>query len=309
MRYLHLAFLFLLSAGINYSQSVRSVVPDTGSQGAAFPIVVHGTGTEWTLSPYFVVNFDSLGVGTNPNSVVIVNDTTLTADLFIDGKASLGFHKCIVADEYNNVYTKDSAFKVFLGAPVAPTLLLPFNNSTNIVQNPYFLWDSNIYASTYRIQIASDSNFSNMVFDTVLANTPYTLRLGVLALDNSYFWRVNAANPKGTSPWSTVFKFRVRAVGITNISSEIPQNYNLFPNYPNPFNAMTKIRFQIPKSGIVKLKIYDLTGREISNILDQNLSPGIYEFLWNASSLPSGIYFYTMEAGEHREVKKAVLLK
>ncbi|MDD5361708.1 MAG: T9SS type A sorting domain-containing protein [Ignavibacteria bacterium] len=326
MRRLYLTLLFSIIASITYSQAVisvtpdkysplldtgivKSIIPDTGSQGAAFPIVVHGTLTEWTLAPYYVVNFSCCGVGSF--NVVIVNDSTLNAVVFADGKASLGWHKCMVADEYHNLYIKDSAFFIFLNAPVAPTPLLPFNNSSNIAPNPYFLWDSNVYVSTFRFQIASDSTFEPgvIVFDTVLANTPYTLRLGVLASDTRYYWRVNATNTLGTSEWSTIFKFRVKSVGISNISTEIPANYSLLQNYPNPFNPSTKIRFQIPKNGLVKLKVYDVSGKEISGILSEHLSAGTYEFTWNASSLPSGVYFYLMESGDFREVKKAVLLK
>jgi hypothetical protein len=327
MRSIYLTLLFFILVPITYSQSIKSVtpgkdihrldsarvksiVPDTGSQGVSFPIVVHGTLTEWTLAPYYVVNFtNGLGVGTF--NVVIVNDSTLNAVIYVQGTASLGFQTCVVADEYNNLYRKDSAFWVNLNVPVIPTPLLPFNNSTNIAQNPYFLWDSNVYANTYRFQIASDSTFEPgvIVFDTVLANTPYTLRLGVLASDTRYYWRLNATNTLGTSEWSTIFKFRVKSVGISNISTEIPTKYSLLQNYPNPFNPSTKVRFQIPKSGLVKLKVYDVSGKEISSILSEHLSAGTYEFTWNASSLPSGVYFYLMESGDFREVKKAVLLK
>ncbi|MCX6158457.1 MAG: T9SS type A sorting domain-containing protein [Ignavibacteriae bacterium] len=297
----------LLNSGLLYSQVVSYVVPDTGSQGNTFPITVHGTGTEWTVSPYFVIYFDSIGVGTN--NVSIINDTTLTGNIIIDGKASTGFHKCIAVDQFLNFYYKDSAFSVFLNKPVAPTLLLPLDNSINALQNPYFLWDSNFYAVSYQFQVSTDSLFGTINYDTVVANTPFVIRLGVLSLNTKYFWRVKAFNALGQSPWSTVFRFRVRTTGIVNISGEIPTEYKLFNNYPNPFNSQTKIKFQVPKDGIVRLRIYDISGKEVGEILNNHLRAGVYEVSWNAGYLSSGVYFYLLESNGFKDVKRAVLLK
>jgi hypothetical protein len=297
-------FLYTLTS---IAQSVSVVIPDTGTQGNTFPITVHGTGTEWTLSPYFEVYFDSIGVTTN--NITIINDTTLNGTIIIDGKASTGFHLCLVADQFNNYYYKDSAFTVFLNKPVAPTLLLPLDNSVNILQNPYFLWDSNFYAVSYEIQISTDSLFGSVNFDTVVANTPFTIRLGVLSLNTKYFWRVKAFNALGQSPWSTVFRFRVRPTGIVNISGEIPTEYKLFNNYPNPFNSQTKIKFQVPKDGDVRLRIYDVSGKEVGEILNNHLRAGVYESNWNAGYLASGVYFYLLESNGFKDVKRAVLLK
>ena len=101
MRFFRILILIVvLNSGLVYSQEVSRVIPDTGKQGRTFPITVHGTGTEWTLSPYCEIYFDSIGVTTN--NVVIVNDTTLTGNIIIDGKASTGFHMCIVGDNFLN---------------------------------------------------------------------------------------------------------------------------------------------------------------------------------------------------------------
>jgi hypothetical protein len=298
---------FLLNSGSVYSQAVSYVVPDTGTQGNTFPITVHGTGTEWTISPYYEVYFDSIGVTTH--NVQKVDDTTLNAIIVIDGKALLGYHRCIVADQFTNLYEKDSAFFVFLNKPVAPTLLLPLDNSINALQNPYFLWDTNFYAVTYEIQISTDSLFGTVNYDTVVANTPFTIRLGVLNLNTKYFWRVKATNTLGQSPWSTVFRFRVRTTGIVNISSEIPSDYKLFNNYPNPFNAQTLIKFQIPKDGVSRLRVYDISGKEVGELLNNNLKAGVYQVSWNAGYLSSGVYFYLLESNGFKDVKRAVLLK
>jgi len=303
----YILLALILTSGILHSQSISRVVPDTGRQGLYFPITVYGSGTEFTLSPYFEVYFDSIGVTTT--GIVIINDTTLSGMIIIDGKASYGFHKCIAADEFLNTYTKDSAFFVYLGVPPPPVLLLPLDNATNVLQNPYMLWDSNGYVTSFRIQVSTDSLFGSMTYDTVVANTPLTIRLGVLNLNTKYFWRVNAANSLGTSPWSTVFRFRVRTTDITNLSEEIPEKFILHQNYPNPFNASTKFRFELPKDNYVRMNVYDVSGKLCAEIVNGRLKAGIYEASWNAERFASGIYFYTLEAEGFKEVKKAVLIK
>ncbi len=302
-----LILIIVLNTGLVYSQVVSRVIPDTGRQGKIFPITVHGTGTEWTLSPYCEIYFDSIGVITN--NVVIVNDTTLTGNIIIDGKASTGYHMCIVGDSFLNYYFKDSAFRVFLNIPVTPTPLLPLNNSLNQPVTPYFLWDSNFYAVNYRIQLSTDVGFGTLTYDTTLANTPFVIRQGVLGHNVKYYWRLKAYNSMGESPWSTVFNFTIGPVGIMNVSNEIPSEFKLFNNYPNPFNAQTKIKFQVPKDGVIKLRIYDMSGKEIEELINNNLRAGVYEVNWNSGVLASGVYFYSIETTGFRDVKRAVILK
>jgi|GEM_PF-835515 len=97
--------------------------------------------------------------------------------------------------------------------------------------------------------------------------------------------------------------------GIHNISKDMPANYLLHQNYPNPFNPSTKIRFELPKSGFVSLKIYNVSGMEVMTIVNENVSAGIKEADFNASSIASGIYFYTIRAGDFYQTRKMVLLK
>jgi hypothetical protein len=100
---------------------------------------------------------------------------------------------------------------------------------------------------------------------------------------------------------------------ITNISSHasgnIPANYKLFQNYPNPFNPTTTINFSVPKPGFVKIKVYDLLGREVSTLVNEDKPAGNYRVQFNAGKLGSGIYFYRMEAGAYSQTKKLLLLK
>lgn len=309
-------FVSLLLFYVNTStpQSLLSVVPDTGSQGQMnFPVTLNGTGTEWTLSPYFYVYFH--GGGTSTSNVVIVNDTTLTAILNITRKAPLGYRTVEAIDQYQNSYSKDSAFFVKMSIPAAPDLVYPPNNSQNILTNPVFEWDSNGAISTYRIQISTNSNFSSFVLNTGgIVNHYFQMPSNILQLSTLYYWRVNGTNILGTGPWSSVWNFRVIDTGLEKISSEIPGKFRLHNNYPNPFNPLTHIKFELHKNCFVKLIVYDILGNKITTLVNQKLNAGVYKADWSApseegSNLASGIYFYRMETDNFIDTKRMVLLK
>lgn len=89
----------------------------------------------------------------------------------------------------------------------------------------------------------------------------------------------------------------------------IPIEFNLSQNYPNPFNPVTNLEFQIPKSGFVSLKIYDLLGKEVANIVNENLNSGTYRYKFDGSNFASGVYFYKITVGDFSAVKRMVLIK
>lgn len=94
-----------------------------------------------------------------------------------------------------------------------------------------------------------------------------------------------------------------------NNSNEISQSFKLNQNYPNPFNPSTKINFEIPKSGLVTLKVYDITGKLVDVLLNENKNAGNYTLDFNGSNVSSGIYFYTLSTQDFTETKRMILLK
>jgi hypothetical protein len=98
-------------------------------------------------------------------------------------------------------------------------------------------------------------------------------------------------------------------IGIVNAGKNIPDNFILHQNYPNPFNPSTNIKLQIPKSSDVELLVFDILGREVQSLVSEQLSPGTYEVNFDGSNLPSGVYFYCLEAVGFTETKKMVLIK
>jgi hypothetical protein len=142
-------------------------------------------------------------------------------------------------------------------------------------------------------------------------------------IDNEYsgnevmyaYDRGNIIAQQTTGLFKLAVSYNVPAIGIEPISSEILQRYELLQNYPNPFNPMTKLRFSIPLSrGVaegrgVLLKVYDVLGKEIAVLVNENLKPGTYEIEWDATNIPSGVYFYSLITSEFTQTKKMVVLK
>ncbi len=103
-------------------------------------------------------------------------------------------------------------------------------------------------------------------------------------------------------------------VSVNNSSAEVPAEFRLYQNYPNPFNPVTVIRYSIPaniksQSSDVKLIIYNLLGEEISTLVNEKQISGNYSVEFNGASLPTGVYFYKLEAGNFQESKRMILLK
>jgi hypothetical protein len=98
-------------------------------------------------------------------------------------------------------------------------------------------------------------------------------------------------------------------VGIDQDEMPVPKVFSLFQNYPNPFNASTIIRYTLPEPSRVTIEIYDILGRRVETCLDDYREAGKHQVIWDAGDLPSGIYFYSIQAGDYRRTNKMILLR
>jgi hypothetical protein len=98
-------------------------------------------------------------------------------------------------------------------------------------------------------------------------------------------------------------------IGIVKIRSEIPKEFALSQNYPNPFNPVTNIKFALPSSSFAKLVVFDVLGREVANLVNEQLKPGIYEVDFDGTNFPSGVYFYKLTSENFIQTKKMMLIK
>lgn len=98
-------------------------------------------------------------------------------------------------------------------------------------------------------------------------------------------------------------------IGLQQVTTEIPSKLSLEQNYPNPFNPVTKIRFNVPAAQNIVIKIYSAAGSEMTTLVNEYLNAGSYESSFNASSYPSGVYFYKLISGSFTETRKMILIK
>ena len=101
---------------------------------------------------------------------------------------------------------------------------------------------------------------------------------------------------------------------ISSVSNQIPLEYSMKQNYPNPFNPTTKIKFEIPNpksetNSKTEIRIYDVLGKEVAVLVNENLKPGIYDVEWDGTNYSSGMYFYKLESGNYIETKKMLMIK
>jgi hypothetical protein len=285
----------------------------------------------WNAST--VANSYNIQLSTTPAfSTLILNDSLITTtSLQVTGLANnTTYYWRVNAKNISGTSNWSSAwnFTTLIAVPTVPVPVSPVNNAVNQAAILKFNWNASTGAGSYKIQLSTTSAFTTLlVNDSVITTT--SLQVAGLANGTKYYWRVNAKNTSGTSPWSTVMDFTTIAAatkfvsslstvnhsdliqygGAADILSYVPAEYKLFQNYPNPFNPATTINYSIPKSGLVTIKIYNVLGKEIETLINEEKSAGNYSLVFSAGNLPSGIYFYQMQSGNFSQIKKLIILK
>jgi len=171
--------------------------------------------------------------------------------------------------------------------PESPDSALSFDFSAT---NPALLRNYN--ANTGILQLSTDGSFFGDVIMTVTATDT-----GSLSSNKNVTVRITEFNSIEALP-----------------GGALPKQFTLSQNFPNPFNPETRIRFQIPKAGPVKLIVYNLLGQKMRTLADRRMQPGIYDAVWDGrddrgNSLASGVYFYRFTAGDFQQVKKMLLIR
>lgn len=234
---------------------------------------------------------------------------------------------------FNKSFSDEEIWDMYKATTTAPNLIFPANNSTINTLFPVMDWDSLVTASTYQIQISTDSLFSAIVLSQNSNQSSYTINTGDLSANVDYYWRVRTSNDGGIGPWSEISKFRITLTDVED-EQQLPTEFALMQNYPNPFNPSTKIKYRIPivilssskdeNSGVhlrqaqsdvkVSLKVFDVLGNEIATLVNEYKPAGSYEVEFSVAQvsrpeISSGIYFYQLQAGEYVRTKKMILLR
>lgn len=274
-----------------------------GLQGSNLIIGGSFTGIRNSIASWNGTAFSALGNGIT-GGTPSVNSVNVWSNILV---ASGSFTAAGLADvPVNNVAAYGSL-------PSTPTLLSPADGATGVALTVTLDWSDVSLATTYGAQVSPNPNFTSFVLNTAgLSTSSYTFpSQSPLTNNTTYFWRANASNGLGTSAFSLVRFFTTGLVGIIN-TQEIPLVFKLHQNYPNPFNPGTKIKFDIPvsaSSGMIELAVFDVNGKEVKRLLNTEYTAGIWELELDASELPSGVYFYRLNAGNFSAVNKMILIK
>jgi hypothetical protein len=200
------------------------------------------------------------------------------------------------------------SFMTIVAAPLRPHLLTPFQ-SAHVTRRVTLTWNSSMTATNYSVEVSSDNMFRTTVIDTTVTDTSVQLSI-VLQPSTDYFWRVSASNPGGASGYSAVGSFTTgTGVDAIDAPNGIPKVFALYQNYPNPFNPTTTIQYDVPKESHVTITVYDVTGREVATLVNQNQAAGSYSVVFNGSRFASGMYFFRMVAGNYVKTQKMMMVK
>ena len=191
-----------------------------------------------------------------------------------------------------------------------PAIFSPENGQKNISKNGTELkWSNVSNATSFQIQVSQDSLFHSVLSD-IYVDSPFPPSQQIftqqyfltdITPSTTYFWRVRAITPEGTKEWSSISEF--------TIESNSPEDFWLYPAYPNPFNNATTIKFEIKKSAFVRINIYDQTGKKVTALASANFLNGTYTLTWNAKQFASGVYYCHFQAGSTDRSIKLMFIK
>jgi serine protease AprX len=141
------------------------------------------------------------------------------------------------------------------------------------------------------------------------ANYPLTIRWKIVENNLSASLIADGQSLDLTADGAKQIPREIRSLTLALVTNELPKAYALEQNYPNPFNPSTVIRYQLPVGSNVRLLIYDLLGRVVSALVDERQDAGYHSVVFNAANLPSGIYYYKLQAGKFTGIKKLLLIR
>ncbi len=240
----------------------------------------------------------------NNGRFFIPNGSTVRDSILISGTS--GTNRMAVAVLMNHTSVNDLTLN--LRAPNGTSV--NFHSAQGSTNNDIMTVFDDIADSLSGNLMAPFSSFIRPV--NPLSSLPQTNQNG--------YWRLSVTDAAGNVDSGRVYMWGIKFISLTGINitnNNIPGKFYLHQNYPNPFNPVTSIKFEIPLSrrvsegrGVfVKLIIFDLLGREVTQLINQQVQPGSYSVSWNASQYSSGVYFYRITSGEFSDTKKMLLIK
>ena len=280
----------------------NTLIPDTA-------ITLHWSKNKFAQSFHLQLSSDSSFMDVLKIDSVLTY-TSLTIDSLEDGRKYywrvLSFNNTDSVGGFSG-YAQAHKFATLLKRPLNTSILASQNRNllswTNISSNADSIiierkGGSDSVNYKFIAEISSDkNNFIDTYPDTVNVIT------------NKYIYRIKAANRYSRSAYSYFPEVIWNITSVNTAKNNLPTEYALVQNYPNPFNPSTTIEYAIPERTNVTIKVFDILGREVAKLVNEEKPAGNYRVNFNGSNLSNGIYLYRMEAGKFNETKKLILLK
>lgn len=282
--------------------------PSNGLLGAEIMIQLKWNKSQFADKYYLKLAYDSLFTN------IVFKDSLLTdttRSFYLNTLTKYYWKVSARNQAGSSPYSQTWSFKT-KGMPSVPLRIAPVNNANNLSKPVVFKWNKafestgNGLIEKYLLEVTRDTVTMANYFLRTPADTVWTE--DSISYNSVYYWRISAKSNLGWGPKSSWWKFTT-TTDISRINDIIPDKFELFNNYPNPFNPSTKIKFDLPENINVYLAIYDISGRKIEEIIKGKFNAGSYIINFNAGRLSSGIYFYRLVAGNFVSTKKMILIK
>lgn len=314
------------------------IKPDIMTQGSSNKVATtsdystFGSGTSWAcpmnagvaacilsanrnLTPMQVIGIvHKFGSNSSsPNN--LIGWGTLDAQQCVDSARKLDNSAPVITHTQPFTTTADTSYKIFK-AKITDNGIIRYSRSGE-APRVYFrkkvggVWGSYTSANFYYTNL--DTFYFRVTGSALGTTVEYYFAAQDIALPNALCTTSPAGgsgiNPPGSTAPGTRYTYIVQTSSVINITGDVPKEFKLSGNYPNPFNPSTKIKFELAKSEFVTMNIYDITGKLIRQAVNENLRAGTYEYQFNAEGLSSGIYFCQINAGTFRAQSKMLLVK
>jgi hypothetical protein len=288
-----------------------------------YRLFIKGTGTQGNIVHLRTVN-------------ILVNSSYLTIGTNRNGTVSYKVNGNTYNNQQQLVFTNGSAVTVQAISPVVvgATQYVYVNWSDNGDTTHTITINNNInLLATYKVQykLLLNSTVGNTFGGNIFKDSASSVNFGVLSRVvnfNGQYYKFKGWTGTGTGSYTSADTLGndtsvtvvlnnpiletanwTTLIGIKNLTQELPTEYKLYQNYPNPFNPNTTIKFDIIKTGNVKIVIYNLLGQEVRALVNEIVMPGKYSIDFKADNFASGLYFYKIQTDEFTDIKKMLLVK